>query len=88
MRPTIRIEDDLLRQLRQRAERERVSLGEIVNRMLRNGIEAARRGQTSKPKKFRQKVFSMGKPKVSLTKALSLAGDLEDQETLHKLLHQ
>jgi hypothetical protein len=85
MRTTIRIEDDLLRQIRHRAEREQVSLGEMVNRMLRCGIESTRRGRVGATKKFKQQVFSMGKPKASLTKALSLAGELEDQETLRTM---
>jgi predicted transcriptional regulator len=88
MRTTIRIDDELLRQLRQRAERERVSLGEIVNRTLRTGMEAVRRGRADKPKKFRQAVFRMGKPKAQLTKALALAGEMEDRESLRKLLRK
>jgi hypothetical protein len=35
---TVRIDDDLLRDLKQQAEREKTSLTDLVNRLLRGGI--------------------------------------------------
>jgi hypothetical protein len=34
--------------------------------------------------RFRQPVYSLGRSRIDLTKALSLAADLEDQEILAK----
>jgi len=42
-RTTIAIEDDLFRDLKQQAARDGVTLGELVNRMLRRGLRAPRR---------------------------------------------
>lgn len=80
----MRIDDDLMAELRQRALREKVSLTRLVSRTLRGGLEASRRG--SRPRRrFRQRVFAMGKPAVDLTKALAIAAALEDKKVLRKL---
>lgn len=84
MRTTVRIDDDLMVELKRRALREKVSLARLVNRTLRTGLQASR--EPSRPRaRFRQRVFSMGKPAVDLTKALAIAAALEDEEVLRKL---
>jgi hypothetical protein len=84
MRTTVQIDDDLLRDLRERAHREGTSLAKLVNRALRHGISAL--AQAGKPKRpYRQKTFSMGQPKVNLDKALALAASLEDEEVCEEL---
>jgi hypothetical protein len=83
MRTTVRIDDDLLRDLKRRAQSEKTSLTKIVNETIRHGLNVSRR-KTPK-KKFRQRTFSMGPPRVDITKALQLAGQLEDKEILAKL---
>jgi len=84
MRTTIRLDDDLLRELRDQARREGTSLARLINRVLREGIAASRQpGKPASP--YRGKTFSMGKPKVSLDKALALAAWLEDEEVCRKL---
>ncbi len=89
MRTTLRIDDDLLRTLKQWAVKENLSLCEMVNRTLRHGLHSTQRSRTKKNHKFRQRVFDMGVPKFNVTKALAYAGELEDQETLRKLaLHK
>lgn len=84
MRTTVRIDDDLLRTLKEQAHQQGVSLATLVNRALRRGVEALR--QTGKPERpFREKTFSMGEPKVDLSKALALAAAMEDDETREEL---
>jgi hypothetical protein len=87
MRTTVTIGDDLLRDLKQRARREGVSLTKIINRSLRFGLKAIH--ETDKPPKpFREKTFFMGAPKVNLDKALALAAALEDQEVREELVRR
>jgi hypothetical protein len=84
MRTTVQIDDDLLRDLKQQAQREGSSLAKLVNRVLRLGMRALREG--SKPARpFREKTFRMGQPKVNLDKALALAAALEDEEVREEL---
>jgi hypothetical protein len=84
MRTTIRIDDDLLKQLKDAARQENISLGRLINRTLRRGLAAdgAKRHRT---RRYREKVYSMGKPEANLDKALLLASALEDEGVLDKL---
>jgi hypothetical protein len=75
MRTTLRIDDDLLRELKRRAASESLSLSKLLNCVLRQGL-------ASKPIKrvrYREKVFSMGPPLINLDKALALAAAEEDE---------
>jgi len=81
MRTTLRIDDDLMRQLRKRAAEQKVSLATLCNQVLRQGL--AQKPAPRRP--FRQRVFSMGQPRVNLDKALALAAADEDAETIRKL---
>lgn len=81
MRTTLRIDDDLLHELRQRAEAQKVPLTKLVNQALRQGL-------ASKPAKrtaYREKVHSMGEATVNLDKALAIAAAMEDEEIARKL---
>ena len=84
MRTTVRIDDDLLRSLKEQAHRDGVSLTKLINGVLRRGLDGPDRNARRR-KRFRQKTFAMGPPKVPLTKALAVAGRLEDEEILRKL---
>jgi len=70
MRTTVRIDDDLLRDLKQQAQREGTSLAKLLNRVLRRGMSALSR-QTKPVRPYREKTFRMGRPKVDLDKALA-----------------
>ncbi len=84
MRTTVRIDDDLMLQLKQRAHREGTSLTKLLNRLLRRGFSAA--GKEDGPvEEYREKTFSMGAPKVNLDKALALAALMEDEEVREEL---
>ena len=84
MRTTVRIDDDLLRTLKERAFREGISLAKLINGVLRRGVEAPGR-QGQRRKRFRQKTYAMGQPKFNIDKALAFADSLEDEEVLKKL---
>jgi predicted transcriptional regulator len=81
MRTTIRIDDDLLRQLQRQAQRENASLTQVVNRAIRRGIASP----PLKRKQFKQRTFDMGVPLVNLDKALSLAYEWDDVETVKRM---
>ena len=84
MRSTVRIDDDLMMELKERAHRENVSQTRMLNRLLREGIKASRGGH---PKKgpYRETTIAMGTPRVDLDKALALAADFDDEEILRKM---
>lgn len=82
MRTTVTIDPDVEVLLR-KAIRER---GEPFKQVLNNAVRAGLHG--SKParrEKFRQRSFHLGRPLADLTKALSLAAELEDSELVRKL---
>ena len=84
MRSTVRIDDDLMIELKARAHAESVSLTRMLNRTLRAGL-TQRNPDESRTKRFKQKTVSMGRPTVNLDKALALAAQLEDEEIARKL---
>ena len=83
MRTTVRIEDDVMRELKDTAARKKTSLTRILDRTLRAGLRSERRGQETGPP-HHERTHSMGEPRVDLTKALSLATRLEDDELVRK----
>lgn len=85
MRTTLRIDDDLMSLLRKLAEKEGVGLGEMVNRLLRRGLESANDERQKAVSEYRQQTYPMGKPFINLDKAMAFAAQLEDEEILKKL---
>jgi hypothetical protein len=80
VRTTVTLDPDT-EMLVKRAMRERgVSFKEAVNDAIRSGL-APRRGEAT----VEFPTYSMGQPLVDVTKALRLAGELEDQEIARKL---
>ena len=84
MRTTLRIDDDLLTRLKSRARHENITLGRLVNRVLRAGLAAADRVEDTPA--HREQTFAMGVPREDLTGALRLSAALEDEESLRKLM--
>ena len=84
MRSTVRIDDDLMIELKARAHAESISLTRMLNRTLRAGL-VQRRPDGPPARRFKQKTASMGRPTVDLDKALALVARLEDEETARKL---
>lgn len=84
MRTTVRLDDELIEQLKARARKEKLSLTRLLNRALRDGLRASKGGRPQKPR-FKQKTHAMGAARVDLNKALALAAALEDEEILREL---
>jgi len=83
MRTTVRIDDDLMRTLKERANREDVSLSRLLNDAIRLGLSTSPASQ--RKKRFVQKTYKMGRPLLDLTKASALAAAMEDEEIIRKM---
>jgi hypothetical protein len=81
MRTTLRIDDDLLRELKNRALAEKVPVTKLVNQIIRQGIA----GRRTKHVRYREQAFSLGVPLANLDKALSLAAADEEEQAMRKL---
>ncbi len=84
MRTTIRLDDDLEGELRSRAAAEGLTFGGLVNRLLRQAVKAKRQHRPSAPR-HRERPAHLGEPLMEVTKALELAAQLEDEETVRKI---
>lgn len=84
MRTTTRIEDDILEELKALALKEDAPLTRVLNRTLRAGLQVSRT-PTGRRRRYREKTFPMGRPRIDMRKALAAAAGLEDEETLRKL---
>lgn len=82
MRTTITLEVDVAARLRELAHRSGISFKQAVNDTVREGLSSS---AVLRAEPFVQPSFSLGRVRVDLTKALSLATDLEDQELVAKL---
>ncbi|MBA3984308.1 MAG: antitoxin [Acidimicrobiia bacterium] len=80
MRTTVTLEPDTEQLLRQRMRERRISFKQALNEAIRDGL--TRRGGSSP---FRTQTASLGSAAVNLDRALSVAGDLEDDELTRKL---
>lgn len=80
MRTTVTLEPDVARLIEQRMKSRGAGFKEVLNDAVRSGLGGAADGE---PLEF--ETFDMGKPKVDLTKALRLAGELEDAELVARL---
>jgi predicted transcriptional regulator len=84
MRTTLTIADDVLRELKRLARSSDRPMTEIANEVLRAGLVAMRE-PARKARPFKESPVDMGEPQVDLTKALALAGAVEDEEQIRKL---
>lgn len=79
MRTTVTIDPDVQALLRKAMRERGEPFKQVLNAALREGL----RGRERRPaKSFRQRTFDLGRPLVDLTKALSLAAELEDAATM------
>jgi antitoxin component of RelBE/YafQ-DinJ toxin-antitoxin module len=81
MRTTLRLDDDLLIQLKTRANEEGLTLSEVVNLALRRSLASGKRPH----RVFRQKTRDLGRPSFDVTKANAVAAALEDETILRQL---
>jgi Ribbon-helix-helix protein, copG family len=84
LRTTVRLDPDLAAQLRALARERGVSFNEAVNRMLRRGLTSAG-GGSERPYRLTPRRLGL-RSGVELEHALRLAGDLEDAESIRKLM--
>ena len=84
MRTTVRLDDELLEQLKAQARKEKVSVTRLINRALKAGLQAIGKRRRAQPA-YRQRVRAMGVPRLALDKALALAATLEDEEIVREL---
>ncbi len=82
MRTTVTLDSDVEALLRKAMRERRAPFKQVLNAAIREGLTSARRNAG---KRFKQPTFDMGKPLVDLTKALSLAAELEDAEMIAKM---
>jgi hypothetical protein len=85
MRTTVDIDTDLMRALKERGNREGVSLRKTLNEALRRGLAT---GSARSPRRYRCPSVSMGypaAPMIDLDKALALAFAMEDAEVAREL---
>lgn len=83
MRTTVDIEAPLLKRLRAEAQRRGVSFKDLLQGLIRRGLE----DRPAKRTAYRVPVRSMGAPEpmVRLDKALAVAAALEDDEVAREL---
>lgn len=82
MRTTVTLDADVAAKLKQTAREQGISFKEALNSNVRRGLESA--GVAARA--YRVPTRRLGvRPGVNLDRALQLAGELEDAETLRKL---
>lgn len=83
MRTTVTLDPDIAAKLKQTAQEAGISFKEALNTTVRRGFE---KSDETKAQPYRVRTQDLGvRPGINLDKALQLAGELEDAETLRKL---
>ncbi|MBA3505976.1 MAG: antitoxin [Betaproteobacteria bacterium] len=82
MRTTVTLDADVEALLRKAMREKDEPFKQVLNAAIREGLTSPRR-KPAKP--FKQPTFNMGEALVDLTKALSLAAELGDAETIAKM---
>lgn len=83
MRSTVRLDDDLMIDLKERARIEKLSVSRLLNKVVRAGLGVVGKRRRNPP--FRETTHTMGTPRLDLTRALTLVAKLEDEGILAKL---
>lgn len=73
----MRIEEDLMAEIRRRALAERISINRMINRLLRAALHEADLAQEPP---FKQEVHDMGVPRVDLAKAHAVLAAFDDED--------
>jgi hypothetical protein len=81
MRTTVTLDPDVAAKLKKVAGEQGISFKEALNSNLRRGLQG---GGRSRPYRVRTRRLGV-RPGVDLSRALGLAGELEDAETVRKL---
>ncbi len=84
MRTTLTLDDDLARELREKAHQTGAPFKEVVNKAIRAGLKQIDKPRQIKP--YKCKTYSLGyPPRADLDHALNLADRLESEEIARKL---
>lgn len=75
------LDDDTEQAVRRRMTEQKISFKKALNDLLREGM-----GSSSPRPPFRTRTAKMGPPLVNLDRALQLAGELEDDVLLRRML--
>lgn len=78
MRTTLTLDDDVQALLNQAMRAQ----GRPFKQVLNDALRLALAPMPARIPTFKQQRFPMGRPRVELTKALALSGELEDQDAL------
>jgi hypothetical protein len=77
----VTLDEDVAQQIRQRMRERGAGFKEVLNELLRRGLQSS-----EDPAAYSTPTFAMQvRPEIDLTKALALAGAMEDEEALRKL---
>jgi hypothetical protein len=79
MRTTVTLDPDVAALLRRQMQERGLSLKAALNEAIRSGLRGRDGRVVVTP------VFSMGQPTISLDRALTIAGEIEDGETARRL---
>jgi hypothetical protein len=81
VRTTVTLDEDVAQQIRQRMRERGAGFKEVLNELLRRGLQAA-----EGPEPYSAPTFAMrARPHLDLDKALALAAAIEDEEVVRKL---
>lgn len=78
MRTTVTLDPGSEQLVRRRMQEQGVSFKQAVNDLIKEG--AAQRTE-----RFRTQPVSMGRPVINLDRALQIAGEVEDEESVRKM---
>jgi hypothetical protein len=81
MRTTVTLDPDVEQLIRRRMRERNQSFKEAINDAIREGALSLSSGRSV----FKTETEAMGKPVVSLDRALQLAGELEDEELIRRM---
>lgn len=77
MRTTVTLDDDTAALVRQRMKQRDIGFKQALNELLREAV--------ADQQDFRTPTFAMGRPRVDLTKATQVAGNLEDEQLVQQM---
>ncbi|HZQ53095.1 MAG TPA: hypothetical protein VFB14_12910 [Bryobacteraceae bacterium] len=84
METVVDLDPDVEELLRQEARKRNVEFNRALNDVVRAAFALSDNDKTQ-AQPFAQKTYSMGSPRIDLKNALSLAGELENEEVIRKL---
>jgi hypothetical protein len=85
MRTTVTLDPDVAAKLKETARERGISFKEALNSSVRRGFERGEAKAKVRPYRLPPAQRMAARPGVNLVKALQLAGELEDAETIRKM---